>query len=149
LLKRTHRNLPSQSVRMSCYRNSSFSLSSAKSLAVMIQHWLMRMGQVFGLRSQWSNTLITSNLVLFKSIGTLQEQNQKLRIVRELPSKMESEKREYEAMFSFVSRLFPVAGSRYIHFFRVPGVLLMILFLGRIWIPRGFPPLYHDSSRCC
>lgn len=104
---------------------------------------------MFGLRSQWSNTLITSNLVLFKSIGTLQEQNQKLRIVRELPSKMESEKREYEAMFSFVSRLFPVAGSRYIHFFRVPGVLLMILFLGRIWIPRGLPPLYHDSSRCC
>jgi nucleoprotein TPR len=44
--------------------------------------------------------VITNNLVLFRSIGGLQEQNQKLlKIVRELGSKMEAEEREYkEAM---------------------------------------------------
>ncbi|KAF7348346.1 Protein MLP1 [Mycena sanguinolenta] len=44
--------------------------------------------------------VITNNLVLFQSIGTLQEQNQKLlKAVRELGDKMESEEREYrEAM---------------------------------------------------
>ena len=44
--------------------------------------------------------MITNNLVLFKSIGGLQEQNQKLlKIVRELGRKMENEEREYrEAM---------------------------------------------------
>ena len=47
-----------------------------------------------------TDTLITNNLVLFKSISGLQEQNQKLlRIVRELSSKMESEEKDYkEAM---------------------------------------------------
>ncbi len=47
-----------------------------------------------------TDALITNNLVLFKSISGLQEQNQKLlRIVRELSSKMESEEKEYkEAM---------------------------------------------------
>lgn len=40
--------------------------------------------------------VITNNLVLFKSIPTLQEQNQKLlKIVRELGSKMEAEEKEY------------------------------------------------------
>ena len=44
-----------------------------------------------------TDTLITNNLVLFKSISGLQEQNQKLlRIVRELSSKMESEEKEYK-----------------------------------------------------
>lgn len=47
-----------------------------------------------------TEAVITNNLVLFKSIGGLQEQNQKLlKIVRELGRKMESEEREYrEAM---------------------------------------------------
>ncbi|TFK40767.1 hypothetical protein BDQ12DRAFT_679995 [Crucibulum laeve] len=47
-----------------------------------------------------TESLITNNLVLFKSIGGLQEQNQKLlKIVRELGRKMESEERDYkEAM---------------------------------------------------
>ena len=47
-----------------------------------------------------TDSLITNNLVLFKSISGLQEQNQKLlRIVRELSSKMESEEKDYkEAM---------------------------------------------------
>jgi nucleoprotein TPR len=46
------------------------------------------------------NTVITNNLVLFKSIGALQEQNQKLlSICRELGQKMENEERDYrEAM---------------------------------------------------
>ncbi|KAJ6508423.1 hypothetical protein C8R45DRAFT_1069158 [Mycena sanguinolenta] len=40
--------------------------------------------------------VITNNLVLFQSIGQLQEQNQKLlKAVRELGDKMESEEREY------------------------------------------------------
>ncbi|GJE88476.1 hypothetical protein PsYK624_045590 [Phanerochaete sordida] len=40
--------------------------------------------------------VITNNLVLFKSIPALQEQNQKLlKVVRELGSKMEMEEREY------------------------------------------------------
>jgi nucleoprotein TPR len=40
--------------------------------------------------------VITDNLVLFGSIGQLQEQNQKLlKIVRELGAKMEAEEREY------------------------------------------------------
>lgn len=44
-----------------------------------------------------TDTLISNNLVLFKSISSLQEQNQKLlRIVRELSSKMENEEREYK-----------------------------------------------------
>lgn len=45
-------------------------------------------------------TVITNHLVLFRSIGGLQEQNQKLlKIVRELGQKMESEERDYrEAM---------------------------------------------------
>ncbi|KAJ7758135.1 hypothetical protein DFH07DRAFT_772602 [Mycena maculata] len=44
--------------------------------------------------------VITNNLVLFQSIGQLQEQNQKLlKIVRELGDKMEGEERDYrEAM---------------------------------------------------
>lgn len=43
-----------------------------------------------------TDTLITNNLVLFKSISGVQAQNQKLlRIVRELSSKMESEEKEY------------------------------------------------------
>ncbi|KDQ62646.1 hypothetical protein JAAARDRAFT_54566 [Jaapia argillacea MUCL 33604] len=44
--------------------------------------------------------VITNNLVLFRSIGGLQEQNQKLlKIVRELGAKMETEERDYrEAM---------------------------------------------------
>ncbi|KAG2147462.1 uncharacterized protein EDB93DRAFT_1147386 [Suillus bovinus] len=42
------------------------------------------------------NAVITNNLVLFRSIGGLQEQNQKLlKIVRELGSKMEAEERDY------------------------------------------------------
>jgi nucleoprotein TPR len=42
------------------------------------------------------DAVITNNLVLFRSIGGLQEQNQKLlKIVRELGSKMEAEEREY------------------------------------------------------
>lgn len=47
-----------------------------------------------------TEAVITNNLVLFKSIGDLQEQNQKLlKIVRELGRKMENEEREYrEAM---------------------------------------------------
>lgn len=47
-----------------------------------------------------TEAVITNNLVLFKSIGGLQEQNQKLlKIVRELGRKMENEEREYrEAM---------------------------------------------------
>ncbi len=46
------------------------------------------------------DSMITNNLVLFKSIDGLQEQNKKLlKIVRELGRKMESEEREYrEAM---------------------------------------------------
>lgn len=41
--------------------------------------------------------VITNNLVLFKSIGALQEQNQKLlHIVRDLGAKMEAEEREYK-----------------------------------------------------
>jgi nucleoprotein TPR len=45
-------------------------------------------------------TVITNNLVLFRSIGELQEQNQKLlRIVRELGAKLEAEEKDYrEAM---------------------------------------------------
>lgn len=40
--------------------------------------------------------VITNNLVLFRSIGGLQEQNQKLlKIVRELGAKMESEEKDY------------------------------------------------------
>lgn len=40
--------------------------------------------------------VITNNLVLFRSVGSLQEQNQKLlRIVRELGAKMEAEEKEY------------------------------------------------------
>jgi nucleoprotein TPR len=47
-----------------------------------------------------TEAVITNNLVLFKSIGGLQEQNQKLlNIVRELGRKMETEEQEYrEAM---------------------------------------------------
>ncbi|KAF9468626.1 hypothetical protein BDZ94DRAFT_685796 [Collybia nuda] len=47
-----------------------------------------------------TETIITNNLVLFKSISGLQEQNQKLlKIVRELGKKMESEEKDYkEAM---------------------------------------------------
>lgn len=47
-----------------------------------------------------TETIITNNLVLFKSINGLQEQNQKLlKIVRELGNKMESEEKDYkEAM---------------------------------------------------
>ncbi|KAG8214434.1 hypothetical protein J3R82DRAFT_9457 [Butyriboletus roseoflavus] len=42
------------------------------------------------------DAVITNNLVLFRSIPTLQEQNQKLlKIVRELGAKMEGEEREY------------------------------------------------------
>ncbi|KAF7966386.1 hypothetical protein HWV62_38881 [Athelia sp. TMB] len=42
--------------------------------------------------------VITSNLVLFRSIGDLQEQNQKLlKIVRELGDKMEAEEQDYRA----------------------------------------------------
>ena len=42
------------------------------------------------------DAVITNNLVLFRSIPSLQEQNQKLlKIVRELGAKMESEEREY------------------------------------------------------
>lgn len=42
------------------------------------------------------DAVITNNLVLFRSIPALQEQNQKLlKIVRELGSKMEAEEREY------------------------------------------------------
>ncbi|OAX41397.1 hypothetical protein K503DRAFT_502353 [Rhizopogon vinicolor AM-OR11-026] len=42
------------------------------------------------------DAVITNNLVLFRSIGGLQEQNQKLlKIVRELGAKMEAEEREY------------------------------------------------------
>jgi nucleoprotein TPR len=42
------------------------------------------------------DAVITNNLVLFRSIGGLQEQNQKLlKIVRELGEKMEAEEREY------------------------------------------------------
>lgn len=42
------------------------------------------------------DAVITNNLVLFRSIPSLQEQNQKLlKIVRELGSKMEAEEREY------------------------------------------------------
>ncbi|KAG1766147.1 hypothetical protein EDD22DRAFT_978513 [Suillus occidentalis] len=42
------------------------------------------------------DAVITNNLVLFRSIGGLQEQNQKLlKIVRELGSKMEAEERDY------------------------------------------------------
>ncbi|KII91087.1 hypothetical protein PLICRDRAFT_28915 [Plicaturopsis crispa FD-325 SS-3] len=42
------------------------------------------------------DAVITNNLVLFRSIGGLQEQNQKLlKIVRELGEKMESEEKEY------------------------------------------------------
>ncbi|KAK2465728.1 hypothetical protein APHAL10511_002272 [Amanita phalloides] len=56
--------------------------------------------EVQPLAAEDTDTLITNNLVLFKSIRGLQEQNQKLlRIVRELSSKMETEEREYkEAM---------------------------------------------------
>ncbi|KAG2010159.1 hypothetical protein CC2G_013002 [Coprinopsis cinerea AmutBmut pab1-1] len=44
------------------------------------------------------NTIITNNLVLFRSIESLQEQNQKLlRITRELGEKMEAEEKEYKA----------------------------------------------------
>jgi nucleoprotein TPR len=43
--------------------------------------------------------VITNNLVLFRSIGGLQEQNQKLlKIVRELGAKMEAEERDYKEM---------------------------------------------------
>jgi nucleoprotein TPR len=43
-----------------------------------------------------TEAVITNNLVLFKSVGGLQEQNQKLlKIVRELGRKMENEEREY------------------------------------------------------
>lgn len=47
-----------------------------------------------------TETIITNNLVLFKSVNGLQEQNQKLlKIVRELGRKMESEEKDYkEAM---------------------------------------------------
>lgn len=47
-----------------------------------------------------TEAVITNNLVLFKSIGGMQEQNQKLlKIVREMGRKMESEERDYrEAM---------------------------------------------------
>lgn len=47
-----------------------------------------------------TEAVITNNLVLFRSIGGLQEQNQKLlKIVREMGKKMESEERDYrEAM---------------------------------------------------
>lgn len=47
-----------------------------------------------------TDVMITNNLVLFKSIDKLQEQNQRLlKIVRELAEKLESEEREYrEAM---------------------------------------------------
>jgi len=42
------------------------------------------------------DAVITNNLVLFRSIGGLQDQNQKLlKIVRELGAKMEAEEREY------------------------------------------------------
>ncbi|EGN98500.1 hypothetical protein SERLA73DRAFT_169454 [Serpula lacrymans var. lacrymans S7.3] len=42
------------------------------------------------------DAVITNNLVLFRSIGELQEQNQKLlKIVRELGTKMETEEKEY------------------------------------------------------
>lgn len=42
------------------------------------------------------DAVITNNLVLFRSIPALQEQNQKLlKIVRELGAKMEAEEREY------------------------------------------------------
>ena len=42
------------------------------------------------------DAVITNNLVLFRSIPSLQEQNQKLlKIVRELGTKMEAEEREY------------------------------------------------------
>ncbi|KAL6308319.1 hypothetical protein BKA93DRAFT_560042 [Sparassis latifolia] len=42
------------------------------------------------------HTVITNNLVLFRSIPELQEQNQRLlKIVRELSAKMESEEKEY------------------------------------------------------
>ena len=42
------------------------------------------------------DAVITNNLVLFRSIPSLQEQNQKLlKIVRELGAKMEAEEREY------------------------------------------------------
>lgn len=44
------------------------------------------------------NTLITNNLVLFRNIDGVQEQNQKLlRITRELGHKMEVEEKEYKA----------------------------------------------------
>ena len=53
--------------------------------------------QVQHMAADDTDTLITNNLVLFKSISGLQEQNQKLlRIVRELSSKMESEEKEYK-----------------------------------------------------
>ncbi|KAF5382472.1 hypothetical protein D9615_003024 [Tricholomella constricta] len=43
-----------------------------------------------------TEAVITNNLVLFKSIGGMQEQNQKLlKIVREMGRKMESEERDY------------------------------------------------------
>lgn len=47
-----------------------------------------------------TDALITNNLVLFRSIGGLQEQNQKLlKIVREMGKKMETEEKDYrEAM---------------------------------------------------
>ncbi|TFK24987.1 hypothetical protein FA15DRAFT_384092 [Coprinopsis marcescibilis] len=44
------------------------------------------------------NAIITNNLVLFRNIESLQQQNQRLlRITRELGEKMESEEREYKA----------------------------------------------------
>ena len=44
-----------------------------------------------------TEAVITNNLVLFRSIGSLQDQNQKLlKIVREMGRKMESEEREYK-----------------------------------------------------
>ncbi|KAG2344469.1 hypothetical protein BDR05DRAFT_975520 [Suillus weaverae] len=54
------------------------------------------MEQMEPLQAENIDAVITNNLVLFRSIGGLQEQNQKLlKIVRELGSKMEAEEREY------------------------------------------------------
>ncbi|KAG1774477.1 hypothetical protein EV702DRAFT_1280581, partial [Suillus placidus] len=54
------------------------------------------MEQMEPLQAENIDAVITNNLILFCSIGGLQEQNQKLlKIVRELGSKMEAEEHEY------------------------------------------------------
>ncbi|KIL53897.1 hypothetical protein M378DRAFT_19424 [Amanita muscaria Koide BX008] len=68
-----------------------FKLCFGKFLVVMIRQWSTQTRPMFSPRS---HTLITNDLVLFKSISSLQERSQKLlMIVWELLSKMEDEER--------------------------------------------------------